>query len=119
MNCLMMSSAWGEDSLTSLLLDNGANTDVQNSRGLTAAHYSARNGCYLSLKCLIERGANVFIRDAQGNRPLDGAKAMREQACVELLQRVESVIYAQAVMTSDAINSYLGAETIECLYQFL
>lgn len=119
MNCLMMSSAWGEDKLTSLLLANGANADVQNSRGVTATHYSARNGCYNSLKRLIEHGANVFIRDSQGNRPLDEAKAMREEACVELLRRVESVVYAQAVMTSDAIHSYLDAETIENLYQFL
>jgi ankyrin repeat protein len=119
MSCLTVSSAWDEHGITALLLEKGSNPNLQNSRGFTAAHYSARNGCHNSLQCLIERGANVFIRDAEGNRPLDRAKAMRESACIDLLQRVEVVIYVQAILSSEIFSAYLDAETMESLYQFI
>ncbi len=119
MNCLTVSCAWDEHIIAELLLRRGANPNIQNSRGFTAAHYSARNGCHNSLQCLLEHGANVFIVDKEGNRPLDRAKAMREAKCIELLQNVETVIYAIYILASEPIYAHMDADSIEMLYQFL
>ena len=119
MSCLTVSCAWDEHKITELLLQRGANPDIVNSRGFTAAHYSARNGCHNSLKLLIENRASVFARDLEGNRPLDRARAMREGRCAELLQNVETVIYAIYILVSDPFYMHMDVDSIEMLYQFL
>lgn len=60
--------------LTSLLLDNGANTTLGDKRGLTPLHYAARYGFKEIVKLLLTQGADINLRDSNGFNAAQWAK---------------------------------------------
>jgi len=61
-----------------LLLSLGANPDVPDKDGCTALHEAASAGLRKATKSLIEKGANVFITDGDGNTPYALALEMQQ-----------------------------------------
>ena len=65
--------------MVKLLLDNGANVNVQitgkHNKGSTALHRAASTADVSLVKLLLDRGADPFIKDERGEIPLDLAKA--------------------------------------------
>jgi len=53
-----------------ILLDNGADVNIQNYDGSTALHYAVDLGWMPLVKLLVERGANLNIQDEDGLAPL-------------------------------------------------
>ena len=60
--------------VTKLLLDYGAEVDVQNKLKKTPLHYAVSNKCYSSLLLLVGHGADTEIEDRNRKSPLDYAK---------------------------------------------
>ena len=53
------------------LLDNGNNYNKKRACGSTALHFACEQGNYIVVELLLERGANINIRDNDGCRPDD------------------------------------------------
>lgn len=74
--------------LINALLDRGANPDVQTwerTGALTPLHAAVDRGRYDEAKILVERGADLSIRDAKGLTPLERARKSNSLDMVELL----------------------------------
>lgn len=74
--------------LINALLDHGANPDLKTwdrKGGLTPLHAAAGTGRYEEAKILVERGADLSIRNAKGLTPLDRARKSNSLDMVELL----------------------------------
>ncbi|KAH0282398.1 hypothetical protein KCU62_g9771, partial [Aureobasidium sp. EXF-3399] len=57
-----------------LLLDAGAETDIQDTNGRTALHYAAMNGWLDFCTMLVEAGADLNLLDSEGCTPLQVAE---------------------------------------------
>lgn len=72
-----------------ILLDHGANPNVQNSQGDTplicATKYAG--GKAGTVELFVNAGADLGIRDNKGNTALDYAKANRQQEAISLLEK--------------------------------
>ncbi|MDN5247702.1 MAG: ankyrin repeat domain-containing protein [Wolbachia endosymbiont of Tyrophagus putrescentiae] len=69
-----------------LLIDAGADPNIQDKDGLTPVHYCASNpGSYEVLKVFLEKNARVDIQDDQGNTPLHYAAHYGYKGQIELL----------------------------------
>src|SRR5262249_10550026 len=68
-----------------LLLDYGADVNGVSKIGKTALHYAATAGHLRVITLLLEHGANTRLRDAEGDTPLDLARANGKSAAVALL----------------------------------
>ena len=72
-----------------ILLDRGANPNVQNSQGDTplicATKYAG--GKAATVKMLVEAGTDLAIKDDKGNTALDYAKAKDHQDAIALLEQ--------------------------------
>lgn len=80
--------------LINALLDHGANPDLQTwerNGALTPLHAAVNNGRYDEAKILVERGANLSIRDAEGLTPLERTRRSNSLDMVELLAPQVSV----------------------------
>lgn len=62
-SALMVSCEHGYTKIAELLLDCGANLDIQNSKGETALMYACRILHYDIVKLLVERGAQVNLKE--------------------------------------------------------
>ncbi|POS70849.1 ankyrin [Diaporthe helianthi] len=74
--------------LLNALLDHGGNPDLKtwDSNGwMTPLHAAADAGRYEEAKILVERGADLSIRDAEGLTPLERARNSNKLDMVELL----------------------------------
>ncbi len=70
MTALHWAAAQGHDDIVKLLLDLGANIDLQNVQGNTPLHLAARNGNLSTVQLLLVRGANATLANANGQTPL-------------------------------------------------
>jgi hypothetical protein len=61
--------------ILSILLNNGLDINVRDKNGETALHKVVKKDSIKSVKELLERGANVNIKDNLGKKPLDYAKS--------------------------------------------
>lgn len=80
--------------LINALLDHGANPDVQTwqrNGALTPLHAAVDNGRYDEARILVDRGADLSIRDAEGLTPLERARRSNSLDMVELLASHMSV----------------------------
>lgn len=74
--------------LLNALLDHGGNPDLKTwdgYDGITPLHAAANAGRYAEAKILIERGADLTVRDAEGLTPLERARKSNKLDMVELL----------------------------------
>ena len=56
-----------------LLLDSGANPDIQDKGGWTALHFAAQEQSAEAIELLASHGATIDIADGHGNTPLSRA----------------------------------------------
>jgi ankyrin repeat protein len=56
-----------------LLLDSGANPDIQDKRQWSALHFAAQEQSADGIELLVSHGATVDIADSDGNTPLSKA----------------------------------------------
>jgi ankyrin repeat protein len=67
----LQSAAMGSPECVRLLLEDGANPDLQNNNGSTALHIAATVGCPVSVKLLLEHGAKTTLRDGHKHTARD------------------------------------------------
>ena len=86
---LNRAAVYNQAEMVRLLLDRGANPNVQNSEGDTplicATKYAG--GHAATVKLLVEGGTDLMIKDNDGKTALDYAKAKGQQKAVALLER--------------------------------
>ena len=84
--CAVRKSEFGIDNvdIVRLLLDHGADVNhkfTNNDGGNgTALHYATHNGYNETVKLLIERGANLHVKDSGNRTPLDDAKIWKRSS---------------------------------------
>lgn len=76
--------------MAKLLLEYNAQTNLANSRGMTALMYAARGGNLELARLLVSRGADVRLRSREGNTACEFALDQGHARVVMLLQEVES-----------------------------
>lgn len=76
---------WGQFKPALWLLERGASPNIRDARGWTAVHQAASRGNERMLQALLKAGADVTIKDAEGRRPIDVARAMKKPKIVQLL----------------------------------
>ena len=64
----------GRTETAALLLDRGANIDIENSERETPLILAVQSPAFKMVRFLIERGADVFVRDNKGVTPLEYAQ---------------------------------------------
>ena len=96
--------------ITSLLLDNGANTTLGDKRGLNALHYAARFGLKEMVKLLLTHGADINLRDGNGFNPAHWAKMNEFNQIVDIIGPPRSIApndyqeYKKAMIQIHQIN---------------
>lgn len=74
----------GLQDIVLILLDHGADPDIQDSvQKCTPIHFAAKNGHLEVVRSLVRRGARIDLRNAAGKIPQDWA----DEQCREFLQR--------------------------------
>ncbi len=68
-----------------LLLDSGADPNVQNKQGETPLHLAIKYGCIKIAQILLKYGANPDIQNRDGNTPLHLAVKLENTAAVKIL----------------------------------
>lgn len=76
---------WGQIQPALWLLDRGASPNIPDARGWTAVHQAASRGNERMMQALLKAGADLAIKDAEGRRPVDVARAMKKPRIVQLL----------------------------------
>ena len=89
---LNRAAVYNQAEMVRLLLDRGADPNVQNSEGDTplicATKYAA--GHAATVKLLVEGGTDLMIKDKDGKTALDYAKAKGQQEAITLLEQTGS-----------------------------
>lgn len=88
--------------LLNALLDHGGNPNLKtwdSNSGITPLHAAANAGRYEEAKILLERGADLSIRDAEGLTPLERARRSNKLDMVELLASHMNVDAPKATTT--------------------
>ena len=93
---LHYAAEWQIDSAVSVLLEKGANPDVQNSNGETPLFSAVKTDSTSTLRILLQKGANKEIRDFLGNTPL--------HACVRYDAKNTAVILISSGIDVNAQN---------------
>ena len=74
----------GHQDMVLILLDHGADPDIQDSvQKCTPIHFAAKNGHLEVVRSLVRSGARIDLRNAAGKIPQDWA----DEQCREFLQR--------------------------------
>eukprot|EP00292_Cryptomonas_paramecium_P013254 CAMPEP_0113664806 /NCGR_PEP_ID=MMETSP0038_2-20120614/1947_1 /TAXON_ID=2898 /ORGANISM="Cryptomonas paramecium" /LENGTH=218 /DNA_ID=CAMNT_0000580075 /DNA_START=126 /DNA_END=779 /DNA_ORIENTATION=- /assembly_acc=CAM_ASM_000170 len=81
-------AAWyGKTEAAKLLLTYGANANIVSKDMKTPLHLAASNGYASTIRCLCERGANVFIK-ANGKTPMDCAERWGKAEALAALKQI-------------------------------
>lgn len=72
--------------MVALLLENGANVNIQQTQGVTALHSAAHRGQVPMVKLLLKHGADKTLKMGDGKTPLDFAIAAGHREVVKLLK---------------------------------
>jgi GTPase SAR1 family protein len=76
----------GNESIASVMLDNGANVNVKDKDGWTPLHYASDNGHDAVISLLLEKGADPTITNNKGKTPLQIAQEKNNQNCVAVFE---------------------------------
>jgi ankyrin repeat protein len=68
---LIPAITWGNEGAVSLLLQAGADPDIQGERGNSALHHAVQMGEFKIVKLLVSHGANQNIANEEGKLPRD------------------------------------------------
>ena len=75
----------GHVKLLALLIDRGADPNLANKYGATAAHKACQFGHVKCLQLLKSRSADLSRKNVDGLTPLDWARIFKQPECVDLL----------------------------------
>ena len=84
---LIYAATGGHDEIVKWLLVEGANLNAQAPNGVTALMMATREGKYSTALLLIDRGADVNLRNDAGFAAIDWAKKNNDTALVERRQK--------------------------------
>lgn len=87
---LMRPKSWGhsgdlDPSVVRLLLDRGADPNLQANTGLSPLHRASEYGKIEMVRLLVERGASVEAQDEEGRTPFDVASGEHRDEIIKLL----------------------------------
>jgi ankyrin repeat protein len=82
---LHVTAAFGLESLSLKILDEGATVDAKDANGVTALHYSSMHGHTVVAQMLLDNGANPNLKNRDGQGALLWAAAMGFESIVRLL----------------------------------
>lgn len=82
---LHIAASKGDIGLTSFLIRNGANINVQDIFGNTPLHYAADKGKTSTMEILLQNGANPNLQDFRGNSPIHNSCVNNDVESVKML----------------------------------
>ena len=82
---LVLSAEWNNYMASRVLMEYGADADIQNQAGDAPLHYCAHKGKFSVSQLLIESGCNVNLRNNGGKTPLYVAVENKQEHLVKLL----------------------------------
>lgn len=85
-SALHYAAAIGNNPILQILIAQKANPDASSPNGTTALMMAARGGHILSVKLLLDAGANIFLKNEQGLDAVEMAKLFNNTELVEGLQ---------------------------------
>ena len=83
-NVLMVAAKSGRDSTVSIIIQHGADLNMQDNGGVTALMVAAERGRDSTVTILIQHGADLNIQDNGGKKPIQVA---RDEATERLEER--------------------------------
>jgi ankyrin repeat protein len=95
---LQYAVAAGDSRKTSLLLQHGANPNIQDKDGNTALYWASVEGCDGIVRSLLSHGANPFIVNNFGVGPLYAAAAACEPSTLSLLLSASTHLVNQSTL---------------------
>ncbi|MCA9424298.1 MAG: ankyrin repeat domain-containing protein, partial [Candidatus Omnitrophica bacterium] len=81
----------GSEEILGIVLDHGADPDVQDSFGLTPLHLAVTEGHEGVCRALLERGADTNTKDLNGRTPLGVALLESKAEIADLLRSYHAV----------------------------
>lgn len=72
----------------SILIQNGADVNAQNTDGNTGLHSAAALGMANVVQCLVENGADINVKNAKDQSALDLAEKFDNPGVAEILRQV-------------------------------
>ncbi|XP_059426270.1 cyclin-dependent kinase 4 inhibitor D [Carassius carassius] len=111
----------GCTSVARVLLDHGADPNVQDRCGVTPAHDAARTGFLDTLRVLVEHGASVNVPDHSGALPLHTAVREGHRDVVEYLAPLSDLGHrdGRGVTALDAARDARASEMVELLERLM
>lgn len=86
LTALMIGARAGHIEVVEILIDAGADIDLQNQRGRTALMFASSRGHLDILKLLVSKGADINLKDQQGNTALIHAQHRRFKEIIDFLK---------------------------------
>ncbi|WP_265027666.1 ankyrin repeat domain-containing protein [Wolbachia endosymbiont (group B) of Chorthippus parallelus] len=82
---LHIAADYGKENIVELLLERGADINIEGKNASTPLHYAADKGNFRVAKLLVERGANIDTKNSNQKSPSQLAKDKNHQTIVKLL----------------------------------
>jgi hypothetical protein len=103
----MIATSEGDTDIVELLLDRGADINLQNEKGFTALMHALINGDTEIVKLLIDRGADIDLQNMYGETALDIAITKGNQKIIDILRKAERAenIYKKLIATKAYVQS--------------
>lgn len=90
---LAAGSGWLE--MTNILLDSGANPNIQDNLGETPLHVAVINNNTEILRALLQKGADPTLTDKKGESPIGAARSGKKDICIEILLNSNNILLEQ------------------------
>jgi len=103
---LMNAAHLGQERVVELLLQHGAEIDMESSKGVTALMLATACGHARVVELLLQRGAQVDMQNSSGNTALKSAAQEGHERVVEMLLRHSAEVNLQ---DSDGATALMGA----------
>jgi ankyrin repeat protein len=98
-------AAWnGNESMTELLLDRGADITIQDSVGQTALHVAVENKCEGVLRVFVEKKVDLNVKDSQGRTALFAAVRGGNLGVVKYLLESSVDVNSKDIMGNAALH---------------
>ena len=86
---IMAATVKSNESIVDVLLENGADPNIQDTNGKTALLYCSTFGLNSIAEKLLAAGANANLKDKTGNRALDYAILRQNETLIKLLNQYQ------------------------------